>query len=65
MLDRIGFERMFHFSNPLNYTPSREDSIAAIAARKGLTPQEVAYDMLIDDDGKDFIFTCLVQLREL
>ena len=61
LLPRIGYERMFRFTDPLNYTPSREDSIAAIAARKGLTPQEVAYDMLIDDDGKAFhLHACIV-----
>jgi N-acyl-D-aspartate/D-glutamate deacylase len=60
LLSRVGFERMFRFSDPLNYAPSREDSITAIAARQGVTPQEVAYDMLIEDDGKDFIFACLV-----
>lgn len=60
LLSRVGYERMFHFSTPLNYTPSREDSITAIAQRTGRTPQEVAYDMLIADDGKGFIFACLV-----
>ena len=60
LLTRIGFERMFRFTDPLNYTPAREDSVAAIAAREGRTPQEVAYDMLIDDDGKGFIFACIV-----
>jgi len=60
LLNRIGFERMFKFADPLNYTPSREDSVTAIAAREGRTPQEVAYDMLLDDDGKDFIFACIV-----
>jgi N-acyl-D-aspartate/D-glutamate deacylase len=60
LLSRIGYERMFRFSNPPNYTPAREDSITAIAAREGRTPQEVAYDMLIEDDGKDFIFACIV-----
>jgi N-acyl-D-aspartate/D-glutamate deacylase len=60
LLSRVGFERMFRFADPLNYTPAREDSISAIAAREGRTPQDVAYDMLIDDDGKDFIFACLV-----
>jgi N-acyl-D-aspartate/D-glutamate deacylase len=56
----IGFEVMFRFTDPLNYTPAREDSVAAIAAREGRTPQDVAYDMLIDDDGKGFIFACIV-----
>jgi N-acyl-D-aspartate/D-glutamate deacylase len=60
LLTRIGFERMFRFTDPLNYTPAREDSVAAIAAREGRAPQDVAYDMLIDDDGKGFIFACIV-----
>ena len=60
LLTRIGLERMFRFTDPLNYTPAREDSVAAIAAREGRTPQEVAYDMLIDDDGSGFIFACIV-----
>jgi N-acyl-D-aspartate/D-glutamate deacylase len=60
LLTRIGFERMFRFTDPLNYTPAREDSVAAIAAREGRTPQEVAYDMLIEDGGRGFIFACIV-----
>ena len=60
LLSRVGYERMFQFADPLNYTPSKEDSIAAIAARTGTTPQEVAYDMLIADEGKNFIFACIV-----
>ncbi len=60
LLTRVGYERMFRFTDPLNYTPAREDSITAIAGREGRTPQEVAYDMLIDDDGKGFIFACIV-----
>ena len=51
---------MFRFTDPLNYTPAREDSVAAIAAREGRTPQEVAYDILIEDEGRGFIFACLV-----
>lgn len=60
LLSRVGYARMFHFTNPLNYTPAREDSISAIAAREGKTEQEVAYDMLIADGGKGFIFAALV-----
>jgi N-acyl-D-aspartate/D-glutamate deacylase len=64
LLTRIGYERMFRFSDPLNYTPAREDSVAAIAAREGRTPQDVAYDMLIADDGKGFIFACIVNYAD-
>ena len=48
---------MFRFGNPPNYEPKREDSIAAIAAREGRAPQEVAYDILIEDDGRGLIYT--------
>ena len=60
LLNRVGFARMFRFTNPLNYTPAREDSISAIAASEGRTEQEVAYDILIEDDGRGFIFAALV-----
>ena len=60
LLSRIGYARMFRFARPLNYTPAREDSIEAIAAREGRTAAEVAYDMLLEDDGHDFIFACIV-----
>jgi len=60
LLIRTSYERMFRFTDPLNYTPAREDSVAAIAARQGRTPQEVAYDILIEDEGRGFIFACLV-----
>lgn len=60
LLPRIGYERMFRFVDPLTYTPAREASITAIAAREGKTPREVAYDILIEDGGKGFIFAALV-----
>jgi N-acyl-D-aspartate/D-glutamate deacylase len=60
LLSRIGYERMFRFTDPVDYTPAREDSIAAIAAREGRAPQDVAYDLLIEDEGRDFIFAALV-----
>jgi N-acyl-D-aspartate/D-glutamate deacylase len=60
LLSRIGYERMFRFTDPVDYTPARDASIAAIAAREGRTPQDVAYDLLIEDEGRDFIFAALV-----
>ena len=60
LLSRVGYARMFRFTNPLNYTPAKEDSISAIAAREGRTEQEVAYDILIEDGGKGFILAALV-----
>jgi N-acyl-D-aspartate/D-glutamate deacylase len=60
LLTRIGWQRMFRFADPLNYAPAKEDSIAAIAAREGRTPEDVAYDLLIEDGGRNFLFATIV-----
>src|SRR6185312_9865447 len=59
LFHRLSFDDMFRFGNPPNYLPKKEDSLAAIAAREGRTPQEVAYDLLLENDGLDFIYTTL------
>ena len=59
LFHRLQFEQMFRFGNPPNYQPRREDSLAAIAAREGRTPQEVVYDALLEDDGNAFVYTPL------
>jgi N-acyl-D-aspartate/D-glutamate deacylase len=59
LFHRLSFDDMFRFGNPPNYLPTKEDSLAAIAAREGRTPQEVAYDALLENDGLDFIYTTL------
>jgi N-acyl-D-aspartate/D-glutamate deacylase len=50
---------MFPFGDPPDYTPPRESSIAAQAAREGRSAEEVAYDMILDDKGRNFIFCAL------
>lgn len=64
LLPRIGYERMFRFADPLNYTPARSDALDAIAEREGRTPQEVAYDIMIEDGGHNFILACLVNYAD-
>ena len=64
LLPRIGYQRMFRFADPLNYTPPKDQSLAAIAAREGRTPQEVAYDIMLEDGGRNFIFACLVNYAD-
>ena len=59
LFSRLEFAQMFRFGNPPNYQPRREDSLEAIAAREGRTPQEVAYDALLEDEGNGFIYTPL------
>ena len=52
----MAFEHIFPLGNPPNYEPPRESAIANIAAREGRPAQEVAYDMLLEDDGRAFLF---------
>jgi N-acyl-D-aspartate/D-glutamate deacylase len=47
---------MFRFGNPPNYLPKQADSAAAIGAREGRSAEDVAYDMLIEDAGANFIY---------
>jgi N-acyl-D-aspartate/D-glutamate deacylase len=56
LFHRLSFDFMFRFGTPPNYRPDKKDSVSAIAAREGRTPEEVAYDILIEDDGANFIY---------
>ena len=56
LFHRLSFDFMFRFGNPPDYQPNKADSIAAIAAREGRTAPDVAYDILIENDGANFIY---------
>jgi len=44
-------DSIYPMSEPPNYEPQPQDSIAARAHAKGLDPVEYAYDLLIENDG--------------
>jgi N-acyl-D-aspartate/D-glutamate deacylase len=52
----VDYERIFPFGDPPDYEPSRDASIAAMAARQGVEAAEVAYDLLLADGGAGFLF---------
>lgn len=64
LITRLSFERMFPFGDPPDYAPPKEASIAAIAAREGRSAEEVAYDLLVADDGAGFIFAPLTNFHD-
>jgi N-acyl-D-amino-acid deacylase len=49
------YEWMFELGERPDYQPSLDRSIAAIAARKGVNAEEVAYDMLLKREGRNII----------
>jgi len=52
----IAFERIFPFGDPPDYEPPQNASIAAQARQRGARPAEIAYDLLLRDDGRNFLF---------
>lgn len=50
------WDRMYALGDPPNYEPTPEDSIAARAARAGLTPEAVAYDAMMEQDGRGILY---------
>jgi N-acyl-D-aspartate/D-glutamate deacylase len=56
LFHRMSFDYMFRFGNPPNYQPNKADSVAAIAARGNRSPEDIAYDMLVEDEGANFIY---------
>ncbi len=43
------FDKFFVMGNPPDYEPGPEKSVAAIAQREGRTPEEVAYDYILEE----------------
>jgi len=50
------FHRMYELGDPPNYEPDPASSIARRAEREGREPVDFAYDMLLGDKGRAFIY---------
>jgi N-acyl-D-aspartate/D-glutamate deacylase len=50
------FEHHFPLGDPPDYEPTREMSILERAKRAGKSPQELAYDTLLERDGRGIIY---------
>jgi len=50
------WDKFFVMGDPPDYEPAPEQSVTAIAAREGRTPDEVAYDYITEADGHYLYF---------
>jgi N-acyl-D-aspartate/D-glutamate deacylase len=48
----LDYGRIFPLGNPPDYEPSPEKSIRAMARRQGRDEVEIAYDLLLEDEGR-------------
>ena len=55
-----GFDRMFELGDPPDYEPDASTSVAARAARDGRDPLEYVYDLLIQDEGRTFLYVPII-----
>ncbi len=55
-----GFNRMFRMTDPVDYEPTEDQSIAAEAARAGRPVAEFAYDVLLEDGGRRLLYMPLI-----
>jgi N-acyl-D-amino-acid deacylase len=57
---RHSYEHTFVLGTPPNYEPGPERSVAAIAASRGCSPLEAAYDAMLSDDGHGLLYTPII-----
>ena len=50
------WDRIFELGSPPNYEPAPETSVAAMAAAQGRTPEDLGYDMLLQNNGKTILY---------
>jgi N-acyl-D-aspartate/D-glutamate deacylase len=50
------FGKIFQLSDPVNYEPGPEHTLAAMAAARGVSPEEVALDLMLERDGHGMLY---------
>ena len=59
-----GWPVQFEMDDAFNYEPKMDESIMARAVSAGVSPAEYAYDLLMKDGGKGFIYFPILNYRD-
>jgi N-acyl-D-aspartate/D-glutamate deacylase len=51
-----GFHKLFPLTDPVDYEPPASQSILGLATAAGRPPAEVAYDLLLEDGGRQLLY---------
>jgi N-acyl-D-aspartate/D-glutamate deacylase len=52
----LDYARIFPLGDVPDYEPSREASVELLATARGVDPSELALDLLLEDEGRSFLF---------
>jgi N-acyl-D-aspartate/D-glutamate deacylase len=58
------WDKIFPLADPPDYEPPPEQSVAARAAREGRDPQDVVYDMLLEQDGRAILYRPIINYAD-
>ena len=50
------WHKVFPMTDPPDYEPPPDTSVAAVAERQGRRPEEIAYDLMAANGGRDFLY---------
>jgi N-acyl-D-aspartate/D-glutamate deacylase len=56
LFNKPNYDKMFLLGNPPDYEQPWENSLGARAKRQGKTPQELAYDAMLEDNGRGMLY---------
>ena len=59
-----GWFTQYAMSDSFNYEPTQAETIMALASAKGVSGDEFAYDLLMENDGTDFIYLPLLNYAD-
>jgi N-acyl-D-aspartate/D-glutamate deacylase len=60
----LDFANTYLLSDPPDYEPDPSTSLAALAARRGVAPLELAYDELVAGDGSNLLLVPVMNYRQ-